>query len=598
MRLDIFLPSLGRRHGDTPPEPGRVRRALGKLGPSWLHSPLRRGIQAACLVLFCVLFFYVCWPYTARPDAEVAGWPSHYAEDLAAKEWIDAESFIALDPLVGISAAVAARAWVWSLWWAGAILVLCLVVPRGFCGYVCPLGTLIDLFDRAVGGRPGWLGVKRDGWWVNLRYYVLIAMLAAAVLGVTISGFAAAMPVVTRGFQFTLAPLQTGSLRGWHQVPPVDAGQYASLALFFIVFALGLLRPRFWCRHVCPTGAVFSATAALARITERKVEGTCTRCGRCAEVCSFGAVRTDFTTRVAECTFCQTCGGACPSRSIKFVERWNKAAVGPEAGPAPDGTPVTRRGFIAGTLSGLGVAFGIARASGWSSREVDPRRLPVRPPGSVPEREFLRLCVRCGECFKACPNNVLQPAGFEQGLDGLWTPRVAADWSGCESSCTNCGQVCPTGAIRALPLSEKRVARMGLAVVDTGTCLPWAEKEDCRLCADECAKAGYHAIEFERVGVRVDADGGPLPGTGFPAPVVLARRCVGCGLCQSICSLRNVKGGKLAASAVVVLSGPGREDRIMTGRYTALREEEERARRKKKERRRKELEGRGHGDFY
>jgi NAD-dependent dihydropyrimidine dehydrogenase PreA subunit len=272
--------------------------------------------------------------------------------------------------------------------------------------------------------------------------------------------------------------------------------------------------------------------------------------------------------------------------------------VAPEAGASPDGTPVTRRGFLAGSLSGLAVAYGIARSSRVGPREVEAGRLPVRPPGSVPEREFLRLCVRCGECFKACPNNVLQPMGLAHGPDGLWTPHVAADWSGCGSSCTNCGQVCPTGAIRALPLSEKRVARMGLALVDARTCLPWAEKEDCRLCAAECAKAGYHAIEFERVGVRVGADGEPLAGTGFPAPVVLDGRCVGCGLCQSICCLRNVKGGKLPASAVVVRAGPGREDRIMTGRYTALREKEARARRKREERRRKELEGRGLGDFY
>jgi NAD-dependent dihydropyrimidine dehydrogenase PreA subunit len=272
--------------------------------------------------------------------------------------------------------------------------------------------------------------------------------------------------------------------------------------------------------------------------------------------------------------------------------------VAPEAGASPDGTPVTRRGFLAGSLSGLAVAYGIARSSRVGPREVEAGRLPVRPPGSVPEREFLRLCVRCGECFKACPNNVLQPMGLAHGPDGLWTPHVAADWSGCGSSCTNCGQVCPTGAIRALPLSEKRVARMGLALVDARTCLPWAEKEHCRLCAAECAKAGYHAIEFERVGVRVGADGEPLAGTGFPAPVVLDGRCVGCGLCQSICCLRNVKGGKLPASAVVVRAGPGREDRIMTGRYTALREKEARARRKREERRRKELEGRGLGDFY
>ena len=153
---------------------------------------------------------------------------------------------------------------------------------------------------------------------------------------------------------------------------------------------------------------------------------------------------------------------------------------------------------------------------------------PVRPPGSLPEEAFLQACIRCGECFQACPNDVLQPAGFEHGLAGLWTPQVNANWAGCESSCNNCGQVCPTGAIRALPMEEKRVARMGLAKVEP-TCLPLAGKEACQLCVDECNAAGYHAIEFMRVHPKLDETGLPIDGSGFSAPVVMADKCVGCG---------------------------------------------------------------------
>ena len=61
--------------------------------------------------------------------------------------------------------------------------------------------------------------------------------------------------------------------------------------------------------------------------------------------------------------------------------------------------------------------------------------LPIRPPGSVSEKEFLQLCIRCGQCFRACPNDALQPMGLKRGLDSLWTPALKADWSGCERSC-------------------------------------------------------------------------------------------------------------------------------------------------------------------
>ena len=57
-------------------------------------------------------------------------------------------------------------------------------------------------------------------------------------------------------------------------------------------------------------------------------------------------------------------------------------------------------------------------------------------------------------------------------------------------------------------MAEKRVARMGLASVET-TCLPLAGSEACQLCVDECNAAGYHAIEFMRVHPKLDGSGQP-----------------------------------------------------------------------------------------
>jgi len=175
---------------------------------------------------------------------------------------------------------------------------------------------------------------------------------------------------------------------------------------------------------------------------------------------------------------------------------------------------------------------------------------------------------------------VLQPVSFSGGWESLWSPQVVADWSGCEPSCANCGQVCPTGAIRALALEEKRAARMGLAVVNSQTCLPCAGREECRLCVDECITAGYSAIEFLRVGTKLDESGQPIEDSGFLTPVVLPEKCVGCGLCQTRCYAINVKSKHLLAhSAIVVEAGEGKEDRLTSGSYVALREAEARQRR-------------------
>lgn len=518
-------------------------------------------------------------------ETEPNAWPSHYADDLARKELLPAEFFLVIDPLVSLSTAIASRSWVWSLVCAAVILIVCVLVPRGFCGYVCPLGTTIDLFDWAISSRTRRFRVPGDGWWVHIKYYLLAGTLVAAACGILVSGFVSAIPVITRGLLFIGEPLQSGMLRGWHLVPAPNVGQVISMVLFLGVFCLGFLRPRFWCKYVCPSGAVFSL-GNLFRITERKVESSCIHCNKCIEICPFDAIKPDFTTRETDCTMCQSCGGVCPTHAIKFVERWNVIELKTENDPPTGETPIGRRGFLslaAGSTVATVGGVGIAGATQWLGTQVgdaDTVR-PVRPPGSVPEQEFLQMCIRCGECFKACPNNVLQPEAFEQGLEGLWAPLVVADWAGCESSCNACGQVCPTGAIRALPLEEKKVARMGLAVVNEQTCLPMVGREDCDLCVQECDAAGYHAIEYMQVGTQMDESGLPMEGTGMLAPVVLNDQCVGCGLCQTRCYGINVKErGVLSESAIVIEAGDGKEDRMMTGSYIALREQESLERRK------------------
>jgi ferredoxin len=134
---------------------------------------------------------------------------------------------------------------------------------------------------------------------------------------------------------------------------------------------------------------------------------------------------------------------------------------------------------------------------------------------------------------------------------------------------------------------------MGLAEVKPN-CLPVAGEQECQLCVDECNRAGYDAIEFERVLPEIDAQGFPVEGTGFPAPVVVADKCVGCGLCQSVCHRINVKGRSLLAeSAIVVYAGSGKEDRILHGTYTDLRQQERDVRKDKIQQQNEEF-----GDYF
>ncbi|MBN2180638.1 MAG: 4Fe-4S binding protein [Sedimentisphaerales bacterium] len=534
-----------------------LRSVFKRLGPTWLSTPGRRCIQTFCLILFLVLFFFFSRPYVYDDGTEEI------------PQIPDVEIFLLLDPLVSISAALASRALVWSLAAAGVVLLIGIVIPRWFCGYVCPMGTLIDLFDWGVGRHISRFRLRRRGWWVNLRFYFLLFTLIAAACGVSLSGFLAAIPVVTRGMLYIFSPLRTGLTKGWDFVPQMNAGQYISIFLFLGVPALGLLRPRFWCAYLCPSGALFSLAGAM-RLRRRKVEATCIKCGRCLDVCPFDAIGPDFSGYFINCAICRTCKGVCPKQSIKFVGRRNQINLKPPTRQSAVSTSVSRRRFLIGTIGVVGAGT-VAGAALTAERRSYAESYPVRPPGSLPESKFRRQCVRCGECINICPSNVLQPAGFELGIDGLWTPKVVADRSGCLSFCNNCGRVCPTGAIRELSLEEKRAARIGLAVVNKNTCLPYARRDNCGLCVGECASAGYNAIEFVRIGGITDESGAPVQDSGYLAPVVLEDKCVGCGLCRARCYAANVKEKKLLGeSAIDIFAGPGKEDRIVSGSYITL----------------------------
>lgn len=526
--------------------------------PSFQQTPVRRALQTCALALFLLSLFYVCWPY-GSPE---------YDKTLARKEWVPAEFFLWLDPLLAFSAALAGKAWIVALLWAGGLLVVSFFVPRLFCGYLCPLGTLIDLFDSLL----AWLAPRKfaaaRGWWVHLKYYLLAAVLAAALSGVLLSGFVAAIPVVTRGLQFIFGPLELGVLKGWYLIPPLSAAYFISIALFLLVFALSLLQPRFWCRYVCPTGAVFSVFNLL-RLRQRTVNADCISCQKCLKACPFDAIKADFHTRDLDCAFCEPCEAVCPTDAIQYTWRWQPPAKLAPRAPDLQEPPHSRRAFLGSALAGVAASTLVPSALGRATK------LPVRPPGSVPEPQFLELCIRCGACYQVCPNTVLQPAGLAFGWDSLWTPHVVASWSGCEPKCNNCGQVCPTGAIRPLLLEEKRLLRIALAVVDKSTCLPYAGKEACQLCVDECNAAGYHALEFIRVGTETDQYGAPIEGTGLLAPVVRPDQCVGCGLCETRCHKINAQTRHvLAATAIHIEAGPGKEDRLPHGARNPLRDVE------------------------
>jgi MauM/NapG family ferredoxin protein len=149
----------------------------------------------------------------------------------------------------------------------------------------------------------------------------------------------------------------------------------------------------------------------------------------------------------------------------------------------------------------------------------------IRPPGAVPEEEFLRLCLRCGACMQACPSNGLQPTYFLAGLAGMFSPVLVPRRGPCEAGCNACGRVCPSRALRSLPLEEKQRAKIGGALVLRAKCLAWEQDKRCVVCQEVCP---YGAVSLRS-----------LPGQQAPVPLVKAERCFGCGACECHCPVAS-----------------------------------------------------------
>ena len=136
----------------------------------------------------------------------------------------------------------------------------------------------------------------------------------------------------------------------------------------------------------------------------------------------------------------------------------------------------------------------------------------LRPPGALPEEEFLERCIKCGRCSAACPYQSIKPAGWTYGLS-VGTPVIEPRETPCYL-CMICPDVCPTDALR--PLGKEQVD-MGEAIVDRTTCYAF-QGILCRACVDACpfqGKAIAQNLALE--------------------PVVDPEYCVGCGLCVKVC---------------------------------------------------------------
>jgi MauM/NapG family ferredoxin protein len=453
--------------------------------------------------------------------------------------------FFDLDPLIGISSMLASRSWIVGASLGLITLVMTVLLGRAWCGWVCPMGTVLDW----VPSRK----TKRDakdiaGYWRYVKYGLLLAVLFSALLGSLSLIFLDPITLLFRtlassilpGLSWILKSVESwfynfsflsgvagwmdSSLRPWLiNEQTFQVSSYILLAVFSGVLTLNAVRSRFWCRYLCPLGGLLAFVAKGAQFRLKASEAECKSCGRCSTVCPTGAIDAEnrFAVKVEECTLCLKCVDSCRFNAFKFSKPEVKQTV-------PDYDASRRQFFY--TL-GAGIAAGVLLKylPLITTRKTN---LFVRPPGAT-EESLQNKCIRCGECIKVCPTGAIQPSSSANEWDTLWTPRLDLRKGYCVYSCNSCGQVCPTGAIYPLSLVEKRHYVMGKALIDEKRCIAYVEQHDCGVCEEMCPVPTKAITNNEQFVTNKDQRRVKVK---FP---VVSEMCIGCGICEAKCPVEG-----------------------------------------------------------
>lgn len=420
------------------------------------------------------------------------------------------------------------------------VIVLTLLFGRVYCSTICPLGTFQDVIAYLTRGKRKRKRFQFRSPHNRLRYSILAV---TALTFVTGSGLLLNLLDPFSGFGRILSnlvrPLVIGLNNGaamileqfdnhllfqvqWPVTVPFSIG--IALVLLALVVAMSLKHGRLYCNTVCPVGALLGLFSKVSIFKIGFVAGACQECNRCESVCKANCIDSkQQTIDFSRCVGCFNCFSTCKKEGLRFEARWRKTEP---AIPQKSG----RRAFIANSVMWI---IGLASGAFAQTKPIIqskpttipvPATGPVTPPGSVSVNHFTSQCTACHLCVSVCPSRVLVPSLFEYGLSGMMQPRMDFQSGHCNYDCTDCLNVCPSGAILPLDVETKKVTQLGIAKFIKENCVVYTDNTNCGACSEHCPTKAVDMVPYLS-----------LPDKELVIPEVNPEICVGCGGCEYAC---------------------------------------------------------------
>lgn len=421
----------------------------------------------------------------------------------------------------------------------GFLLLLSVLFGRIYCSVICPLGVYQDIIARIA----GWFRKKKSK---RMSYRKADTMLRYALLGVVVLVFVTGSSfllllfdpysifgrIVSQIFQY---PIVAGNNllatvlnhAGNYSVYPVEQNPFIWLvfvvtaAFWGIVTVMAAFLGRRYCNMICPVGTFLGLISKVSVFRLTFDNSACNRCGACERKCKSQCIESgSMKIDDSRCVSCFNCVSVCKKGAMKYNFRYKME--GPKT--TVSATDQSRRTFL--LVSGAVVA-GAAFAGPKKmlrSRDSILDRKPVMPPGAMNQQHFHRHCTGCQLCVSKCPMGVLKPAVMQYGLTGITQPHMTfSTHVFCTYECTICSDVCPTGALRKMPLEEKKLTQVGIAKLRLNMCEVIVKGTDCGACSEHCPTQAVHMVPYKN---------------GLTRPEVNDALCIGCGGCESICPVK------------------------------------------------------------